>query len=375
MNLLYGLFILIVIFFLISFIVKDKNVKKIMIIIILIILCLVSGTRYNTGGTDYYVYKNIYNYLPTDINFFDGIKILQNKYEIEYGFSLYMSIIKKIGFNYYGFTLVNSIVFYTIFYKIIKKYDYNIFLILILFLYKFFFYNTFISIRQPISILIFWLSLPYLKEKKYLKYYLCCIFALAFHRSAIILFPIPLITNATISKKLYVIIMLVCLFFYIFDIGSILNFSSILKVIFSNDTGAMSRIDAYSNPSYGMNIFYLLEYYLIAIMIYMKYNKIYKYDGNSAFFLKLFICLAPFYTIFANYSIVTRFKDYFFLAYPIMIHCIAKTQKKVEPIIYILTIIISFYGYYRYINNFDNGKLLEYKSYLFKSVSIFINKT
>lgn len=374
MNFLYCLFMLVVVFFLMNSIIKDKNVKKIMTIIIFIILCLVSGTRYNTGGTDYYVYKNIFNFLPTNINFFDGIKILQNKFEIEYGFSFYISIIKKIGFNYYGFTLINSIIFYTIFYKILKRYDYNIFLILILFLYKFFFYNTFISLRQPLAILIFWLALPYLKEKKYLKYYLFCFLALMFHRSAIIIFFIPFITNTRITKQTYAVIMIICLFLYVFDIGSMLNFSGILKVIFSNDAGAISRIDAYSNSSYGMNVFYLLEYYLIAILVYMKYNSIYQYDNNSELFLKLFICLVPFYTIFANYSIVTRFKDFFFLAYPIMIYCIAKTQKRSAIIIYILTIFISFYGYWRYLNNFDNGGLLDYDSYLFKNIPIFIQK-
>ena len=363
------LFLSLIVTFIFSLCVKDKKTKKILGIIMLIVLCFVSGTRYNTGGTDYFVYKKSYEYLNKSISILENIN-RYNPYSMEAGFIAYMTIIKKMGLNFYGFTLVNATIFYLIFYKVLKKYEYNMNFILIFFMYKMFFYNTFISMRQPIAILLFWLSLPYLRDKKYVKYYLICGLAMLFHKSSILLFFVPLITNFKLSKNKFLTILIICLPFYFIHISNFSFITNMLKIIFSSDNTMIEKIDSYSISIGGMSIFYLLEYYLIAIIIYINYDSIYKYDDNSKFFVKLFTCLVPFYTIFANIPIVTRFKDFFFLTYPIMITYIAKIQKRYASIIYIFSIIVCLYGYVRYLKNFDGGELLNYMSYLFKKISI-----
>lgn len=363
-------FIIVVIMWGLSISTKNVKYKKILAVATLSILCIISGTRYNTGGTDYFVYKRVYDFLEESASVSDNIN-KYNLYSMESGFIVYMVIIKKLGFNFYGFTLINSIIFYYLFYKVLKRYDYNINFILILFLYKMFFYNTLISMRQPIAILIFWIALQLLKEKKYIKYYLMCFLAMFFHNSSVILFVLPFITNLNITKNKFLAILIICLPFYFIHISNFSFINSILKTIFYNDTTMIGKIEGYMSSSGGMSIFYVLEYYLIAIMVYFKYDSIYKYDENSSFFIKLFLCLIPFYTIFANISIVTRFKDFFFLAYPIMIIYIAKSQKKYAKIIYIFVIMICFYGYFRYLNNFDSGALLNYKTFLFKNLDMF----
>ena len=52
-------------------ILTKKYEKRIIEIIILIVLCLISGTRYKLGGTDYFVYEKIFNVVPIlgDFNF------------------------------------------------------------------------------------------------------------------------------------------------------------------------------------------------------------------------------------------------------------------------------------------------------------------
>lgn len=362
------LFVCIMWFFSIS--TNNTKYKKILAITTMIILCVISGTRFNTGGSDYFAYKNIYNNIKL-MPFWKGI-IETSKYSgFESGFCFYMSVIKLIGFNYYGFTLINSVVFYILFYKVLKKYDYNINFILILFLYKIFFYNTFISLRQPIAILIFWLSLDYLKEKKYIKYFLMCTLAFTFHKAAIILYFVPLVTHFKISKKTYIIFLVTCLFLYAINFSSIINMKSILDIFFANDQVTMDKAEGYAEVGSGMSVFYIFESYLIAILIGLKYNEIYNYDDKSSFFIKLFLCVIPFYTVFSGFAIVTRFKDFFFLAYPILITYIAKSQKKIAPYIYLFTIIICFYGYIRYLNNFDGGAFLNYKTFLFENLEIF----
>ena len=368
------LFIIFVILLILSNYIKDLRIKKIISIISLVILCLISGTRYNIGGSDYFWYKNLYQKVPTN-NIFEQLLSFSNSTGIEKGFVFYMSVVKILGFNFYGFTLINSIIFYSLFYKALKHYNYNINFILVVFLYKMFFYNTFISIRQPIAIIIFWLALPFLKEKKYIKYFLMCFVAFLFHRSSIVLFFIPFITHFKISKNSFLLLLIIGLLSFVVVKLDLLNIKSfignVLSIIFRNDTAGISRAENYLNSSMGMSIFYLLEYYSIALLVYRHYDKIMNIDENSEFFIKLFICLLPLYTVFHNFSIVTRFKDFFFLSYPIMLIYISKCLKKNKIILFIVTVLVCFYGYIRYINNFDNGELKNYSSYIFERVSIF----
>ena len=101
------LFIIFVILLILSNYIKDLRIKKIISIISLVILCLISGTRYNIGGSDYFWYKNLYQMVPTN-NIFEQLLSFSNSTGIEKGFVFYMSVVKILGFNFYGFTLIIS---------------------------------------------------------------------------------------------------------------------------------------------------------------------------------------------------------------------------------------------------------------------------
>ena len=103
-----------------------KNEKKIVEIVTLISLCLISGTRYNLGGTDYFVYERIFNVVPNIQNFnFDTVHDIYGTFGAEKGYLYLNSIIKSIGLNFFGFTLLHSIFFYFSLYKGLKKYTVN----------------------------------------------------------------------------------------------------------------------------------------------------------------------------------------------------------------------------------------------------------
>ena len=114
-----------------------------------------------------------------------------------------------------------------------------------------FFYNTFVSLRQPLSILIFWFSIDLLRDKKYIKYFIMCVIAFFFHRGSIILFLVLLITCINLPKKAYLITLgvgLVCFGLVklnILNIGSIVI--GVLNLIFKSDSSALNRIIAYGS--------------------------------------------------------------------------------------------------------------------------------
>ena len=93
----------------------NKRSKKIINFFVIALLIFISGTRYYMGGSDVLVYENVYNRVPSVstvlLYLFIGINQGVNT-NYETGFILICAIIKRLGFSYFGFTLVFTTLFY-----------------------------------------------------------------------------------------------------------------------------------------------------------------------------------------------------------------------------------------------------------------------
>lgn len=354
--------------------------KKYIEITTVVLLCIISGTRYLLGGTDYYLYNQVYNNLPTIKEFvanFNHLYDYYKTYNFEVGYLFFNSLFKTFGFNYFGFTLIHSIIFYSCLYKGLKRYSYNFNLLILVFLYKMFFYNTFISMRQSIALAIFFVSMHFIEERKFTKYILSCLFAMLFHNSALFLFPLYLIHYIELSKKRIIIaniIFIPTILVSYFNLPVIKLFSFIL-VVFKNSIAfdkASKLINGDTFSSIG--IFHTFEYLLIMFLIIVYYDKIIKISIHSEFIIKMFLILLPIFTLFRGYEILTRIKDYLTLTYAIILGYLCLMQNKEKRfVVQIGTIIICAYGFFRFILLFDHGAMLPYQSYLLKGIGIFYN--
>lgn len=357
---------------------KNEKEKRIFEISILIFLCIISGTRYNLGGTDYFVYKTVYDVVPTINEFnFESVQNINGTFGMEKGYLLYNSIIKTLGFSFYGFTLINSIIFYTCLYIGLKRYIKNFNFFLIIFLYKMFFYDTFISMRQSVSMVIFFIALQFIEKKKPVKYWMLCTIALFFHNSAIILFPLYFIRNFKISKKTFMIINIVGLIFLILNITGIFVFNpiNVINILFSNNSIALEKSNSYFDITEKISIIHSLEYFVIAIILYFNYEYIQNKNDKSKLVINIFIILMFIFTVMRGFVIITRIKDYFLWTYSIILYYLMENQEiKKKNIIAILVCVVCLYGYIRYLKSFDNGGLIPYNSYLNDKVSIYIEK-
>ena len=357
-------------------ILTKENEKMIIEIVILIILCLISGTRYKLGGTDYFIYEKMFDVVPTlgDFNF-DTVHGIYGTFGAEKGYLYLNSIVKSLGFNFYGFTLLHSMFFYFSLYKGLKKYTNNFNLLIIVFLYKMFFYNTFISLRQSITIGIFFLAMHYIQEKKIVKYFMMCFIATLFHKGALILFFIYFINKIQLTKK---ILIKINIFFIPTIVLSVINFP-ILKyfnfiVTFLSDPTLADKTSRLVNEGYSssIGIFHTLEYFFVMFLVIHFFEQITSLDKNAEFILKLFVILLPLFTLFRGYEILTRFKDYFILTYPIILGYLCLIdEKRMRTILQFGIVSICLLGFIRYLVLFDGGALMPYSSYLFKGISIF----
>lgn len=357
---------------------KNEKEKRIFEISVLLLLCIISGTRYNLGGTDYFVYKKAYGAVPMIRDFnFANIQNVDGTFEMEKGYLFLNSLVKTMGLNFYGFTLIHSMIFYLCMYIGLKRYTKNFNYFLVVFLYKMFFYDTFISMRQSISIAIFFIAVQFIEKRKPIKYFALCILAFLFHNSAIILFPLYIYNKIKISKKTFKIINIIGIIFLVLNITGIFVFnpSGIVNKIFSGNQNAMNKAEGYFDTNEKISIIHTLEYYLIAIIIYFNYDSIQNKNEHSNLILNMFVILMFIFTVMRGFVIITRIKDYFLWTYPIILYYLIENRKvKEKYLIAILSCIVCLYGYTRYINSFDNGGLMPYNSYLNDKISIYNEK-
>ena len=185
-------FILCVIGFVLNnYFIKNEKHKKIIDICLIVFLCIITGTRYNIGGHDYELYHTIYNAVPKlgSFNFFNVHNIFY-VFNMEKGFLFLISIFKTIGFTYYGFNLICSIVFYICLYKGLRKYTKNFTFLIIVFLYKLFIFQTFVLTRQMLCLGGFFILLKYIENDKFWKYLIGCLLLSTIHLSSLIFITI-----------------------------------------------------------------------------------------------------------------------------------------------------------------------------------------
>ncbi len=83
----------------------------------------------------------------------------------------------------------------------LAKYSHNLSLTVFLYLAMFDYFSSLNGVRQWVAAAIIFAALPYLKERKLIRYFLLCVFAYFFHNSAILMIPIGLfVLTSPVSK-------------------------------------------------------------------------------------------------------------------------------------------------------------------------------
>ena len=350
--------------------IKDEKAKRIFEVLVILILAIFAGTRFRIGGYDYFVYERVFNNVssPSIYGFSNFLE-----YGTDFLYYLFNSIIKSLGFNFYGFTLIESLVFHLLLYRGIKKNKIDFGFFIIIFLYKLFIFNTFVSMRQSLVLVLFFNSIPLIKDRKRLKYIIIMLLASFIHSSAIILIPLAFVDKITFSRKMLTIYSIVFFILFLLNIFGIYCFNptGLISTIFSGNNSIMNKIEAYSSNSSTINVLSTIETYAITIFIIIFYKNIYKEREENKIFINIFLLIIPIVTFFRSFEVIIRFRDYFTIAYPFVLYYLFKNMKgKDKLIVYSLITIICFAGYYRYIYSY--GGLVPYKSYIFEDVTIFL---
>lgn len=367
-----------------------SKLKKVVCMMVLVYLGFLSGTRYELGGKDYFEYEfYFYNYPHfSDFLYYllnDRAYLLSLGHNVsDFGFVCFMSLLKTIGFNYYGFIFFHSLVFYLCFYFGLKRYCRDWSLLIPFFVYKLFFYNTFVSMRQSLTLAVFFLAFRYLEEGRALKYFLSIFFACLFHIAAIVLLPVYFVRFFKISW-----FRLILLNFFFLPTTFFSSFSRPLLSILAGivDTFGFVRFSGWleimdSENYRQISLSQTLEWVIIMVIIILYYKKI-RMQPHSFFIIKIFLLLLPIYTFLRSFIFFIRIRDYFIVTYGLILGYVWSPPfentgkgnylfglKLSELLVRFSILIILYIGTIIGIMKFDNGHFFDYRSFLFEGLWI-----
>ena len=329
-----------------------------MIIIILIFAC-VSGFRFQLGGTDYDYYQYFYNQINGQHDFLSTIRY--SEYEVGYTAFVYLCA-NILHLSYNGSLVVEAFVFSALMYVGLKRYMPNWGIFLMFFMYKMFFYVTFVAMRQALTVAGFFLIMRFLEERKIWKYYASLSIVSTFHYGALILFFLYPIFGLKVKKEQLVLLGIA------FGATTLLSdmTGSLLNVVVSvlGLPQLADKAAGYVEDGESLNILYTIEYFVLYIMVLSNYDKIKQRFEHADFVIIIYLIVLPIVTLFRSTLILVRELPYFYPAYAILFYYVYAVLKS-RRLIFIVFVVLCLLGMLRYMELFDNGHFMEYRAWLF----------
>lgn len=295
---------------------KKRIYSKCIFILIVVTLALLFSMRefiFEDFGTDYYSYKEWYSNVTSETIVKDSLKNL--------GYNILNYVVKCIFNNYYIFLFICGIIINYCILKFIEK-NCNTFSLPLLVYISLFYTNTFNITRQWIACAIFLYGFSYIKEKKFLKYFIVCVISFLFHSSAIfliLLYPI-LRNNQKLIKKELIILGI--------GIITVINSSTLLQLILSSKYVVLDQYSKYINYANGVSN-YVYPAICTTVLLLLNYIMAKKNVIEDEAEKIVYLCIALVFSILSMKSIVFyRFCIYLLPALILTIPIVLESFKK-----------------------------------------------
>lgn len=286
--------------------IKTPKDRKFWYVFEFVLLTTLMALRYRVGGDTQAYYEFFYkDYINLSLNDFFSIKWSNELYQPLW---ILLNLVSKSIYN--DFTVVQIIhalfVNAVIFWFIWKNTKTPFRVIIFYFLFDYLYFNTEIM-RESIAVCIFLLSYSFLKERKYIKYFIMSSIAFGFHTSAIILFPFPLIYGVLNKKINLKLLMIICVIVFILaftpivsDLVQAVGLLGMEKRYYSYTTYYQYNLNAYIKLAIEAFVMFIL-----ILIVNSNYNNkdLYKdrFALNMCLLFSLFAICLPISVRFLNY--------------------------------------------------------------------------
>lgn len=182
---------------------KNERKKHMLFVFSIILLIGFLGLR-GFIGWDWWAYYPSYNNLPGGFNY-------------EIGYEIWSNIFYKIGLSYHHFTFINTVADILILAYVLKKYSkYPIFSMFLFLAVQGLSFEVDL-LRNAKAVLLFIISIQFIKERKIIPFLILNILGMTFHISSIIYLPMYFILNRNYSRKIILPLVILGNIYYIFD--------------------------------------------------------------------------------------------------------------------------------------------------------------
>ena len=183
--------------------VKNERKKHMLFVFSIILLIGFLGLR-GFIGWDWWAYYPSYNNLPGGFNY-------------EIGYEIWSNIFYKIGLSYHHFTFINTVADILILAYVLKKYSkYPIFSMFLFLAVQGLSFEVDL-LRNAKAVLLFIISIQFIKERKIIPFLILNILGMTFHISSIIYFPMYFILNRNYSRKIIHPLIILGNIYYLLD--------------------------------------------------------------------------------------------------------------------------------------------------------------
>lgn len=175
---------------------SGRNTNRIALFGACMILCLFMALRKKSIGVDtkYYCYVfHQFSKIPWSKVFTAktyATEAANWTFNFEPGYRLYNKLLSCISDWEQFITIGNSIIIFTLLYRLILKNSANYLLSIWLYITLGIFQTEMNVTRNAIAILLVYNSFQYIEQKKFWKYVLCCVVAASFHVTAVVFIPV-----------------------------------------------------------------------------------------------------------------------------------------------------------------------------------------
>lgn len=225
-----------------------KNVYNVKAIIFpIIILSIFSGLRNYTVGTDTANYTSLYRFSEE----------FEFNSKVEWGFQIYNYLIYAFAKEYFWLFFFSSIIVTYCYLRVIKLYSNQYLISIFIFLSYGYYTFHFNGLRQGMAMAICFIALPYIIEKKLIKFFITVLLASFFHISAFIMIPIYLLVSLKIKVEYKVV---GCFIFSLLVSQILINYIALSNSRYDNYTRVAEQAGGYLT---------LLFYSTLAILIFL----------------------------------------------------------------------------------------------------------
>jgi len=283
------------------FFTSDETVKRYIVCGSLGVFVLFFGFRgfILTDWINYYSYFNDLEWYQV-LYFFD-----ERKYGYEPGFAIFCMLCKSLFPNYFFMQIIVTLINTYALYYFFKRYTNNIPLGIMLFVV---FEGIFIAtnlIRNSIAISLFLIALPYLEERKPIKYFALCLLATSFHLSALVYFPLYFFFHIRLNKWIYLAIFITANIAFISHVSIVVTLLNLMGLDESMTEKVRVYTEVHTTSKNILSIGYL-ERLMTGILIFLYYDKLKAVHPKSGIFINAVLAFLCVFFLFSEFEVIAQ---------------------------------------------------------------------